>query len=203
MIILDCEQYSPEWYAARAGLPTASCFDQILCMDGKPSKQRRKLLLTLAGERIIGAKSETYQSAAMLRGLEMEAEARAFYEFSRGVDIRTVGLVYKDDSRQVACSPDGLAGEDGGLEIKCPALHTHVEYILDNRKLVTEYFQQVQGAIWVTGREWWDLMSYFPGMPGVISRVALDAEFQAALGGEMPKFCAELDEMEARLRRLV
>lgn len=202
MIILDCEQYSPEWWAARVGIPSASCFDQIVCNDGKPSKQRRKYLLTLAGERLLGEKAETYQSAVMVRGMEMEAEARAFYEFSRNVEIRTVGVAFRDENRTVACSPDGLVSGCGGLEIKCPSLHTHVEYLLNNKKLLSEYFQQVQGSLWVTGREWWDLMSYFPGLPPVILRVEPDKEFQANLGRELHVFCDELEQITKQLREL-
>lgn len=189
--VTDFEQGSPEWFAARAGVPSASCFDKIVTSKGERSKQRRDYLFQLAGESILGEKAETHTTAAMERGVEMEAEARSFYEFTHDADVDEVALCYSDERKLWSCSPDGLVGEDGGLEIKCPKLHTHVGYLVSG-KLPTKYFQQVQGNLFVTGREWWDFLSYFRGLPPLIVRVTPDEAFHAKLSDELERFAEDL-----------
>jgi len=153
MKILELEQRTPEWYQARKGIPTASSFDKIITSKGEPSKQRTKYLYELAGERLGGIVDETYQNFAMLRGVEMEAEAKSLYEII-GQPVQEVGFCLSDCGR-FGCSPDGLVGDSGGVEIKCPLIATHVEYLIKNKEeMPVEYFQQVQGCLFVTGREW-------------------------------------------------
>lgn len=197
IVVTDFPQGSPEWFAARAGVLSASCLDQLVTSTGEPSKQARKLALTLAGERVIEAKADTYQSTAMLRGIEVEAEAREFYSLITGQDVAEVGLVYQDETRRVCCSPDGLVGA-GGLEIKCPALHTAVDYLLRDR-LPVEYVQQVQGSMWITGAPWWDFLSYFPGLPPLLIRVERDEQFIQKLAEQVERFLGDLDEIAARI----
>jgi YqaJ-like viral recombinase domain len=196
MKIIEVVQGTPEWFAARCGIPTASNFDKIITSDGKPSKQREKYLFQLAGEKIIGKAEETYTNAAMQRGVEMEAEARQLYELVSGNTVNQIGLCVDNG---YGASPDGLIGEDGGLEIKCPILSTQVSYLLDN-KLPVEYFQQVQGNLLVTGRKWWDFVSYYPGMPPLSIRVFPDMGFQATLKAQLELFCKELDEVIKKLK---
>lgn len=191
MIVLDVEQGTEEWAKARVGIPTASKFDQIVTSDGKPSKQRTKYLYSLAAEKVTGKPLESYQNEAMLRGLEMEAEARAFYELQNDVTVQSVGICYLDSAQNIGASPDGLVGDDGGLEIKCPMAATHVSYLLE-KKLPTEYFQQVQGNLYVTGRKWWDFMSYYPGMKPFIVRVERDEKFIEALSLAVDEFNEDL-----------
>lgn len=199
MIIFDCEQCSEEWFAARVGVPSASCFDKIITTTGKPSAQRDKYLYQLAGERLVGCKEETYQSAAMLRGIELEPEAREAYEFITGTKVATVGIIYKDERKRFSCSPDGLSPQRG-LEIKCPSLSVHTEY-LHKGKLPTTYFQQVQGSLYVTGLEVWDFMSYYPGMDPLIVTVEPNIEWHRALEKELGKFCNDLDKVTEVLQR--
>lgn len=199
MIIFDCEQCSEEWFAARVGVPSASCFDKIITTTGKPSAQRDKYLYQLAGERLVGCKEETYQSAAMLRGIELEPEAREAYEFITGTKVETVGIIYKDERKRFSCSPDGLLPQRG-LEIKCPSLSVHTEY-LHKGKLPTTYFQQVQGSLYVTGLEVWDFMSYYPGMDPLIVTVEPNIEWHRALEKELGKFCNDLDKVTEVLQR--
>jgi len=198
MKILDIVQQTPEWFKEKAGRPSASNFDSIITNDGKPSKQRTKYLYQLAGERITGIREESYQNAAMTRGIEMEAEARQYYELLNNVEVQQVGLCITDDGL-VACSPDGLVGKDGGLEIKCPTLPTHVEYLYKGG-LVEKYFQQVQGSLFVSGRKWWDLISYYPGLKPVIIRVTPDKTFLTALKVELALFCIELNKLTEAIR---
>ena len=199
MKIIDCLQGSPEWFLARCGIPTASNFDKIVDTSGKPSKQRRKYLYQLAGEKITGKPEETYQNAAMLRGTQMEGEARSFYELTNGEKVVQVGFCSSEGKAIYGASPDGFVGDDGGVEIKCPMISTHVGYLLDGN-LPTDYFQQVQGGLLVTGRKWCDFISYYPGIDPLVVRVFPDMGFLLKLEAELNLFCAELEEVVKKLK---
>lgn len=198
MKILEMEQGSPEWHAARCGIPTASCFDMLVTSKGEQSKQRTKYMYRLAGERVCGVAEESYQSAAMQRGKEIEDEARSFYEFTTGESVRKVGFCLSDCGRWGA-SPDGLVGQDGLLEIKCPTLAVHVGYLLDG-KVPTDYFQQTQGQLYVTGRKWSDFISYYSGLRPLLIRVTPDPAFHVALENELNGFCNELEQIIGRIK---
>jgi putative phage-type endonuclease len=199
MIIDNCAQGSPEWLACRVGLPTASNFDKLVTTKGEQSKQRQKYLYTLAGERLIGKKEETYQNGAMQRGIEMEVEARSFYEMNKNVDVVQVGICYPDKKKLYGASPDGLVGDDGILEVKCPILSTMVGYMIDG-KLGVDYLQQVQGQMLVTGRKWVDLLAYYPGITPIIERIERDEPFIKALKAELVLFVHELGIITEKLR---
>lgn len=199
MIISEHAQGTPEWLAERAGIPTSSSFDMIVTSQGKPSKQREKYLYTLAAERITGVKAEHHQSQAMLNGIEREAEAREYYEFITGYEVEQVGACFPDARKRWASSPDGLVGEPGLLEIKCPLAHTHIGYLLD-KKLPTAYSVQIQGQLLVTGRLWVDFLSYYPGLPHFLIRVEKDKFLQERLNVELESFVTELDEITEKLR---
>lgn len=197
MILINCEQGSPEWFAARLGIPTASGFDKIITPTGRPSTQAEGYMNRLLAEWLMGKPVDIEKSEWMERGTEMEVEARKLYEFQTDTTVETVGLIYQNERKLVACSPDGLVG-DGGLEIKCPAPWTHVEYLLNN-DIPTKYIPQVQGNIWITGRKWWDFQSYHPDMDPVIVRVRRDETFIKALESELSKF---IDKMLAKRIKL-
>lgn len=201
IIVDDILQCSPEWFTLRAGRPSASCFDQILTPKTmKPSSQAEKYLYTLAGERLTGCKAETFKSQWMERGTELEDEARALFQLVQGVEVKQVGMIYPDEKRLYSCSPDGVL--DGtGLELKCPAMHTHIGYLLSG-SLPTDYICQVQGAMLITGFMYYWFMSYYPGLPPLIVRVERDDAFCARLKIELLSFCERLDEVEKRLREL-
>jgi len=199
MKIIDCAQNTPEWFSARCGIPTASEFDRIITLKGEPSKQRLKYAYQLAGERITGAKEESYQNLAMIRGNEMEAEARSFYELRNGVKVNQVGFCTSDGPAIYGCSPDGFVGKTGLIEIKCPTLAVHVGYLIDN-DLPDDYFQQVHGQMLVTDRKWCDFMSYYPGMKPFLIRVHREETIIKSLRTEIEKFCAELDEITEKIR---
>lgn len=198
MIALEIEQGTEEWKKARLGIPTASNFDSIVTTKGDPSKQAQKYLYRLAGERVSGVGEETYQNAAMARGIELEAEARAFYELTHEVTVKQVGICYPDEKKRFSCSPDGLVGEAGLIEIKCPLIATHVGYLLDCT-LPMDYWQQVQGQLLVTGREWCDFISYYPGLKPLIVRVERDNAFIFKLLEALNAFCKELDSVVKRI----
>lgn len=198
MKTINCEQGTPEWNAIRCGIPTSSNFDKIITAEGKPSKQKEKYLYTVAGEKVSGIKEETYQSFAMQQGVIKEEEARNYYKMLYDVEVQKVGFCLADNG-SYGCSPDGLVGKDGGLEIKCPEIHTHVGYMIKG-ELLKDYFQQAQGSLFVTGRKWWDIMSYFAGLKPVIIRVLPDKTFYKALEVELEIFTKELNALVERIK---
>ncbi len=209
MIIEDSfEQRSDAWREAKAGIPGASSFNKIVTSKGAPSKQAKDYIYQLAGEKILGRIEETYTSFAMQQGIDREDEARRLYELITGKQVHQVALVYKNESKTVSCSPDGLLDaerleDQKGLEIKCPMLKTHVKYLLDNTTLTKEYFIQVQGSMFVCGFGQYDLMSYVPGMPPIILTIERDHDFTANLEYEMSNFIRELKSVYAKLKEKV
>jgi len=202
MIIIYCEQNSPEWFSLRAGIPGASSFDQIFTAKTlKPSASRIKLLYQLAGERIIKSKPETYSSYYMKRGIELEPQARDVFSMLKEIDVNQVGYCYYDERKDRGCSPDGLIGEVSGLELKCPSLSVHVGYLM-KKDLPSDYFQQVQGSLYITGYEYWYFMSYHPGIKPLIIKVYRDEKFISLLHAELESFCLELNELTEKLRAI-
>ena len=196
MKIIECIQGTAEWYKAKCGIPSASNFNMIITIDGKLSKQRQKYLYRLAGETLTGISEESYQNEAMLRGKEMEAEARELYQLITNKKVEEVGFCLADG---YGASPDGLVGKEGLLEVKCPNMATHIGYLLGN-VLPTDYFQQCQGQLLVTGRKWVDFLSYFPGLRPFIIRVNRDEKFLKALRMELEVFCVELKDIINKIK---
>lgn len=201
MEIVNVVQGSPEWKACRVGIPTSSDFDKIITTTGARSKTRTKYMYQLAGERITRTREEGYRNGAMERGQQMEDEARQLYSLVTGREVRQVGICYESKDKKYACSPDGLSGDDACVEIKCPSIAVHVEYLLNN-KLPTDYYQQVMGQLLITKREHVDFVSYFPGMKPLIVKVMPDDVFLKALKCELEIFCQELEQVTEKLRGL-
>ena len=199
MIINNCEQGTVEWFSARTGIPTASRFDNILTTKEVKSKSIRKYLYKLAGERMVDQKEDTFCSVAMQRGIDLEPEAREYFEMMTDLKVEQVGLIYRDELKDRACSPDGLINREMGLEIKCPNLETHVEYLLKD-VLPTKYFQQVHGSMYVTGMKNWYFMSYYPGMPALIKKIDRNNNYCNMLDKALNDFCLELDLITNELR---
>jgi len=186
MIKLDVEQGSDEWFKARAGIPTASSFDKIITPTGKASTQAKGYLNKLVAEFIIGDKINIESNKWMQRGVELEPEAREYYEFMHDIEVEEVGLIYKNKSKLVSCSPDGIL-KDRGLEIKCPAPQTQIEYLLNN-ELPKKYIAQVQGSMWITGLKRWDFLSYHPDLSQLLITVEADKEYHSQLDILLDKF---------------
>lgn len=199
MKIIDVEQMSEEWFEARRGIPSASNFDKIITLIGKPSTQYKKYLYRLAGELVSKSSVETYQSASMKRGIELEPEARELYELINNVKVEKVGFCLEESTFKAGASPDGMVGEDGIIEIKCPDIHTHVEYLIKN-ELPSSYFQQTQGQLLITGRKWCDFVSYYPGLKPLIIRVFPATEFPIKLMVQLEIFCKELKEVINKIK---
>jgi hypothetical protein len=200
MQIIECDQGSDEWLAARLGIPTASCFSTVMAKgkDGGASKTRADYMRKLAGEVLTGKPMDSYSNGHMERGKEWEPDARNLYAFMRDVEPQVVGFIRNG---QKGCSPDSLVSVNGGLEIKAAAAHIQVERLLSNR-LPPEHRAQVQGCIWIAEREWWDFVSYCPGLPLFVTREHRDEEYIAKLAAAVDEFNDELAHMVERVRRL-
>lgn len=167
------DQGSPEWFAARVGVITASCFADVMA---KPETAAyRNYVLQIATERLTGQpQGGDYTNAAMQWGSEQEIYAKAAYEAFTGDLITPCGLILHPDFPFAGASPDGFVGHRV-LETKCPKSTTHVEYLRDKR-LPAKYRAQVQGQLWVTGREVADFVSFDPRMPAHLQLLILYVE---------------------------
>ncbi len=175
MIILNHEQGSDAWKQARLGRATGSNFDRIMTPK-KFTPSKPGYLYQLEAERITGIKEEReWDSYYMARGRELEPVAVSSYEFSKSVVAQKVGFCLAYEKASFGCSPDRLIGEDGALEVQCPALKNHIKYFHQN-KLPTDYCSQVYATLFVTQREWCDFMSYHPDYEDFIIRVFRDSE---------------------------
>jgi hypothetical protein len=190
-IIIECEQGGDEWKKLRAGNLGASSVDKIITTKGERSKQRDDLLRQLAAEFITGQTEETFVSQAMLNGIAREPASRALFEMVYGVDVRKVGLVYKDERRLFHASPDGLVGDYEGLEMKNPSARVHVKYLLE-KVLPIDYYQQIQMSLYVTERNLWYFMSSYEGLPPFIVEVTRNEQFIGRLAEELESFAEDL-----------
>lgn len=175
MIVHDVSQGSPEWFSLRCGIPTASEFGRIITpKKWQPASGSDGYINELIAEWLNAGPIESYQSAYMDRGVELQREAADWYAMEFDATLAAVGFVGNDEGT-IGCSPDQLVGDDGGLEIKVPALKTHVGYMRDPESLVAAYRPQVVGCLWLCEREWWDIISYSPLTAQVRCRVYRDA----------------------------
>lgn len=204
-MILDCDQGSPEWFAARAGIATASCFSNILAkIKSGEAADRRNYRARLVVERLTGKVIDGYQSAAMRQGTEREPIARAAYEARTRRFVETVGFI-RHDEIECGGSPDGLIDDDGLLEIKCPELATHLAY-LRLKAEPPEYTAQIQGNLWLSGRAWADFVSFNPDFPAhlqlIVRRVPRDDFYIKQLELMVRLFMDEVRAEEAEVRAL-
>lgn len=194
MKIHNCAQGSSEWFALRAGIPTASGFVNVITPTGKPCKGERTdhYMCELLAERIMGHPIDTFASVWMERGSELETSAASFYEFQCDCTTERVGFI-TNDAGTIGASPDRLVGDDGLLEIKVPAPGTHVAYLLF-KDVDRSYYPQVQGQLWIAERQWLDILSYNPEMPPTIVHVERDEEFIKTLAEGVTSFALRLEQ---------
>lgn len=191
----NIEQNTPEWFEARRGIPTASAFGKILAKG--EGKTRRTYMMQLAGEIITEKPDQSFTGNEHTeRGHEFEPEARDLYAFQTGAELKRVAFIRNG---RVGCSPDSLIGEDGGAEIKTKLPHLLAEVILSG-EVPNVHIPQVQGTLWITKREWWDVVIYWPNMPLFVKRVHRDERYIQTLATEIDRFNAELDEVVAKIR---
>lgn len=196
------EQGTEGWLIERAGKVTASRFKDVMAkIKTGEAATRRNYRMQIVTERLTGLPTESYKNAAMEWGTANEPLAREVYEAVQGVKVEQHGLL-NHLTVDAACSPDGIIGTDGGIEIKCPFNSmVHVETILSG--MPSEHIAQVQGAMWITGRKWWDFVSFDPRLPEnmriYIQRIDRDDAYIDNLEVEIMKFLADISELEAKL----
>lgn len=198
MITLDVEQGSPEWFAARLGIPTASNFSKIITARGAKGDQERQYMNELLAEWLSGEPEESFNGHYMQQGRELEAEARDYLQFRLSMDIKQVGLVYKDERKLVSASPDGIISEDEGCEIKCPKGSTLVEYAMQN-KLPSIYVPQVQGGLWVTGFKRWKFLCYHKNITPMLITIERDEAYIKLLSNAVNDFIGRMLEKREKL----
>lgn len=201
MKIHPAEQGSQAWIEARCAIPTASELDSLVTPlwkikegEGPKSFLYRKLAEKWGGP------LPSFSSFSTEQGKLLEEEARKEARFELGEDVREVGLCLTDDGRY-GCSPDGLIGQFGGVEIKCCSAPVHIEYLL-NGTLPKEYAAQVHGAMFVTGRPWWKFMSYRRHYPSLILKIERDERIQDVLSVALGAFSNVFDTAWKRLIEL-
>lgn len=201
----DIIQGSPEWYKAKNGKVGASRISDIMATTKSgPSASRKNYMAELVVARLTGNYPESYTSPAMQWGIDNEPLARQAYEERMFVEVQTVGFVLVP-GMDAGASPDGLVGDDGLIEIKCPNTATHIDTLLTG-KIDRKYILQMQFQMFVTGRAWCDYVSFDPRLPDNLcyyrQRVMRDDALIDEIVTEVNKFLHELDEMERRLREV-
>lgn len=202
----EITQGSPEWKALRCGKVTASRVADVVARTKTGySASRANYLAQLIAERLTGTPAETYTNAAMQHGVDTEPEARAAYEFYQGATVEQVAFVPHPKIDQAGASPDGLVGDDGLVEIKCPNTATHLETLL-GQAVPAKYSDQMQFQMACTGRKWCDFVSYDPRMPEhmrlFVRRVERDDKRIDFLETEVAGFLLEMAVKLAELNRV-
>jgi putative phage-type endonuclease len=200
-------QGSPEWLQARCGFVTASRFSDVLTdarsKSATLSKTAESYLLELLGERLSGQPVQQGESFAMRWGTENEPRARDRYEWHTGSVVTQVGFLPHATEEWVGCSPDGLVGDDGVIEIKCPLTYREHVRVLESRSCPAEHMPQVMGELWVTGRQWCDFVSYHPLMRDrhmiAVVRVERDEEYVRDLADRVCRFRDLVQERLAKV----
>lgn len=192
--VFEMDQGGDEWFQARLGIPTASKFATVMAKG--EGKTRSEYMRKLAGEIITGEVTESFSSTHTERGKEMEDEARQTYAFINSVEPQLVGFLRNGNK---GASPDSLIGENGGLEIKTALPHIQIDR-LERDRLPPEHKAQVQGNLWISEREWWDFVSYWPRLPMLCVRVYRDEEYIKTMSDEIDRFNDELAALVERIR---
>jgi putative phage-type endonuclease len=167
----EIEQGTDEWHALRRGIVTASAISKLLTATYKPANNdtSRALLYQLLAERILGESDQSFYNDDMARGHLLEPYARDLYAKHRA-PVTECGFVTLATYQGIlGYSPDGLVGDDGLIEIKCPRPKTHLCSLLTG-EVPAEYVPQTQTGLAVTGRAWCDYISYAPGLPLFVAR---------------------------------
>ena len=216
MKIHDVEQRSREWMQLHIGIPTASGLDNLLTPEFELRKGEtpktyvyRKVAEAWRGKPAIDLGGSSF---AMEQGLILESEAIPFWELTTGRKITRVGFITTDDGR-FGCSPDGIlsdwqgdesgviANADCGIEIKCPAPHTHVKYLSEG-VIPKEYRAQVYGSMFATGFKKWVFMSYCRGFPPLILECVYDFSVAAKIGSAIEMFHYQFGEAKRNIERI-
>ena len=196
----DIEQGTLAWDMLRLGKPTASEFDNILTpkFEARKGEMPFTYLAKKVAEAFRGKPLPAAWTFQMEQGTILEDEARSWLELEHDLSVEQVAFIESDDHK-VGCSPDGLIGDDGGLELKCPEAHTHVKYLMRG-VLPDEYANQVHGSMYVTGRKWWKFLSYRRGFPPFLLTVQRDEIVIQKIHDAVSDFCAQIETQLQKLK---
>jgi putative phage-type endonuclease len=198
------EQGTDAWLQERCGKVTASRIADLMAKTKTGwSASRANYASQLICERLTGCVQPSFTNAAMIHGTETEPEARMAYEFFVDRDVQQVGFIPHPTINMAGASPDGLVGDDGLLELKCPNTATHIETLLLGQ-IPDKYMKQMQFQMACTDRQWCDFASYDNRLPErmrlFVKRVSRDAEAIAEIEAEVAKFLREIEETVEQLR---
>lgn len=202
----DIVQRTPEWFNMRLGKVTASRIADVMAKTKSGySAGRANYMTELAIQILTGVVEPSFTSPAMQWGTDNEGKARDAYSFFTGNTVEEIAFINHPIIEQAGASPDGLVGDDGLVEIKCPNSNTHVETLLTG-KISNKYVLQMQWQMACSGRKWCDFVSYDPRFPEelviFIKRVERDNEMIAEITDEVTQFLAELNEKLTKLNGL-
>lgn len=197
-------QGSPEWFLARLGRVTASRVADVIAKTKTGwGASRANYMAELIAERLTGETAPSYTNAAMQWGTDQEPNARAAYELRFDVDVVQIGFVPHPALEMAGASPDGLIGDDGLVEFKCPNTSTHIDTLL-GEPIAAKYVTQMQWQMACTGRQWCDFVSFDPRLPESMAlfrhRVHRDAAMIGGLERSVAEFLGEIDAKVSELR---
>ena len=200
------EQRTEEWFAARCGKVTASRVADIIAKTKTGySTSRENYLAQLVCERMTGKPADSYSNSAMQWGTDQEPFARAAYEAAKNVLVDELGFATHPTISMAGASPDGLVGEVGLVEIKCPNTATHIDTLL-TQTVPTKYITQMQWQLSCTRRQWCDFVSFDPrmdeGLQLFIKRVEYDPIYVASLEKEVINFLMDVEDKIQKLNKL-
>jgi putative phage-type endonuclease len=200
------EQRTDEWFKSRLGKVTASRIADVVARTRTGyAASRANYMAQLVCERLTGKQAESFSNAAMEWGVEQEGPARDAYSAKVGELVTEVGFISHPTIPMAGASPDGLVGNNGCVEIKCPSTATHIEYLFD-RDPPQKYFYQMQWQMACTGTEWCDWVSYDPRLPAelqlLVVRIPRDTDCITILEKEVSEFLAELDGKVSKLKEM-
>jgi hypothetical protein len=206
MRVIDCTQGSDAWKRHRAGKVTGSRFDDVCAtIKSGEAASRRNYRAELVVETLTGEPYEDiYQTADMLRGIELEPEARAAYSAITMQEVTQVGLVLHPKYDRIAASPDGVVGQHGLLEIKVPKTGTHLETLLLG-VTPSQYRRQMLAQLMCCERDWVDFVSYDPRLPKeyqlIIFRFMRDEKEIILMEAAALQFLAEVDQTIEQIKQ--
>ena len=198
------EQRTEEWFEARMGCVTASRTADVMAKTKSGyAASRANYMAELICERLTGERQGGFSSAAMQWGTETEPQARMAYEIITGATVVETGFVLHPEIAGFGASPDGLIGDDGLIEIKCPNTATHIDTLLAD-KVPTKYIIQMHVQMLCTGRAWCDFVSFDPRLPidlhMFIKRVERDDKLAEEIVTEVQSFLADMETKIAKLK---
>lgn len=200
-------QGTEEWHAQRLGKVTASRLNDVMAKTKSGySASRKNYMAELICEILSGERNDFFQNAAMIRGTELEPKARMYYEFENDCEVSEVGFIDHVSIPNFGASPDGLVGDDGLIEIKCPNTATHIEFI-ENGKPARKYVLQMHAQMMAAERKWCDFVSFddrinVPALQFQVKRINFDEALAQEIKTEVEKFNEELfDKIESLINR--